>query len=41
MTPILVPDLQPPADDVRELAYRICASLHEVATVLVELLPPH
>jgi len=41
MTPILVPDLQPPADDVRDLAYRICASLHEAATVLVELLPPH
>lgn len=39
MTPILVPDLQPPADDVRELAHCICASLHEAATVLAELLP--
>ncbi len=39
MTSILVPDLQPPADDVRELAYRVCASLHEAQTVLVELLP--
>jgi HAD superfamily hydrolase (TIGR01509 family) len=41
MTPILVPDLQPPADDVQGLAYRICASLHEAQTVLAELLPPH
>ncbi|ETX01051.1 MAG: hypothetical protein ETSY1_08905, partial [Candidatus Entotheonella factor] len=41
MTPILVPDLQPLADDVRKLAYRICASLHEAETVLAELLPPH
>jgi beta-phosphoglucomutase-like phosphatase (HAD superfamily) len=41
MTPILVPDLQPPADDVQGLAYCICASLHEAQTVLAELLPPH
>jgi HAD superfamily hydrolase (TIGR01509 family) len=40
MTPILVPDLQSPEDDVRALAYRICATLHEAETVLVELLPP-
>jgi len=39
MTPILVPDLQSPEDDVRTLAYRICATLHEAATVLAELLP--
>ncbi len=41
MTPILVPDLQPPADDVRALAYRVCTSLYEAETVLSELLPPH
>jgi beta-phosphoglucomutase len=41
MTSILVPDLQSPSDDVRQLAYRVCASLHEAKTVLVELLPPH
>jgi HAD superfamily hydrolase (TIGR01509 family) len=40
MTPILVPDLQLPEDEVRALAYRICASLHEAETVLAELLPP-
>ncbi len=41
MTPILVPDLQPPTQDVRALAHRVCTSLHEAATVLSELLPPH
>ncbi len=41
MTPILVPDLQSPANDVRDLAYRVCASLHEATAVLTELLPPH
>ena len=41
MTPILVPDLQPPTDDVRALAYRVCASLHEAQTVLIELLASH
>lgn len=41
MTSILVPDLQLPAGDVQDLAYRVCASLHEAETVLLELLPPH
>jgi HAD superfamily hydrolase (TIGR01509 family) len=41
MTSILIPDLQPPADDVRDLAYCICASLYEAKTVLAELLAPH
>lgn len=41
MTSILIPDLQPPADDVRDLAYCICTSLHEAKTVLTELLPPY
>ncbi len=41
MTPILVPDLQRPSDEVRNLAYRVCASLREAKMVLAELLPPH
>lgn len=40
MTSILVPDLQSPADDVRDLAYCICASLHEAKNALAALLPP-
>ena len=30
MTPILVPDLKPPSDEVQALAYRMYPSLHEV-----------
>jgi beta-phosphoglucomutase-like phosphatase (HAD superfamily) len=29
MTPILVPDLKPPSDEVQALAYRMYPSLHE------------
>jgi len=40
MTPILVPDLQPPTDEVRALAYRVCNSLHEAQTILKALFAP-
>ena len=41
MRPILVPDLQQPTDEVQALAYRVCKSLHEAQTILMELFTPH
>lgn len=36
MTPIMVPDLKQPSDEVARLAWHICPSLHDIQT----LLPP-
>ncbi len=38
MLPILVPDLKPPSEEVKRLAYRVCSSLKEVRLLLPELL---
>ncbi len=39
MIPIMVPDLQPPDEDIRRLAYRVVPTLDEAAAVIAGLLP--
>lgn len=42
MIPIMVPDLHPPDEDIRSLAYRVVPTLDEARDVIAALLPaPH
>lgn len=34
MIPVMIPDMKPPTDEVRQLAYRILPSLHEARSLL-------
>jgi len=37
---IMVPDLEPPSEEVASLAYGVCPSLHEASQLLVQLFEP-
>jgi HAD superfamily hydrolase (TIGR01509 family) len=36
MKPVMIPDMKPPTEEVRHLAYRILPSLHEVRSLLTQ-----
>jgi HAD superfamily hydrolase (TIGR01509 family) len=38
MIPLLIPDLKPPSDEVKTLAYEVFPSLHEVKTIMMQVL---